>query len=596
MKIKRNTSFAKPNENNKSVKLVLDITTMDILCRYVLSSSSFIKTTHLVNLRKFISALEPSTYINEPEKQKRIDFLFKAIEAKIDYHLTDIMMIMTHIGGGLTYPIDFIDLDNVELNKNELMWVNQLISESIQYQFLYDKIPDIQDICTRFNATDIMHRGNVVREFEQLIDSLKNDFRHSRINDNSVDMTFSLREGIFEDCITDVYNLVTNPNRRLICGMQGLNQLVGGGFESGRVYMLFGIGGIGKSLTLINLLTQIKKYNKNFRCKDPTKRPCVVLLTMENTVVETITRLFSMSDPNNGQMGDYTLQEVLRILREQGQLVLNDDSPIDIIIKYKANKSVDTSFMYTVCEDLEDEGYEVICFVQDHVKRIRSIYRSPDLRIELGDIVNEMKAFAAEKDIPVISVSHLNRDAVKIIEDNAAKGANSDVTRKLGMSNTGESLLMIDNLDCGMIINLDFDADGNRYLCYNLIKMRDKVERDYICQPFIYGSTIRLVEDVGSIPMFKESLHVAPGLSRNASIRTSSANAVVNIDNIFTDTQSNSFSNASYNFNFNEDEDEDPAVGKYGHPVMSPIYSIEKPDLSLLDDMKAKLQNIRQAV
>ena len=70
----------------------------------------------------------------------------------------------------------------------------------------------------------------------------------------------------------------------------------------------------------------------------------------------------------------------------------------------------------------------------------------------------------------------------------------------------------------------------------------------------------------------------------------------LNIDNIFTDTQSNSFSNASYNFNFNEDEDEDPAVGKYGHPVMSPIYSIEKPDLSLLDDMKAKLQNIRQAV
>ena len=75
---------------------------------------------------------------------------------------------------------------------------------------------------------------------------------------------------------------------------------------------------------------------------------------------------------------------IVRKLREEGELVLNDDSPIDIVIKYKANKSVDTSYLYTLVDDLEDDGYEVICLVQDHVKRIRSIYNSPDLRIELG--------------------------------------------------------------------------------------------------------------------------------------------------------------------------------------------------------------------
>lgn len=597
MKIKRNTGYAKSVEN-RPIKLVLDINTLDIMCRYVLSSSSFLKVTHLVNLRKLISVLDKSTYEKDPEKNKRIDFLIKALEAKIDYHLTDINMIMTHIGGGLTFTVDFIDFNNIELNKNELMWVNQLISETLQYQFIYDRMPQLQDIITRFNASDYLHRGGIVKEFEAMVDSLKNDFRHSKINDNSIDMTFSLREGIFEDCVTDVYNMVTNPNRRLICGMQGLNELVGGGFESGRVYMLFGIGGVGKSLTLLNLMTQMKKYNKNYKCKDPTKRPCIVLLTMENTVVETITRLFSMSDPNSGQMGDYTVQEVINILRQYGQLVLNDDSPIDIIIKYKPNKSVDTSYMYTMCDDLEDDGYEVICFIQDHVKRIRSVYNSPDLRIELGDIVNEMKAFAAEKDIPVISVSHLNRDAIRVIEDGAAKGANADITRKLGMSNIGESILMADNLDCGIIINLDFDQDGNRYLCYSLVKMRDKVARDYICQPFVFGSTIMLVEDVGTIPMFKESLHMAPSLNhRNTSIRTTTANNVVNIGNLFNDDimDSGSFSNARMPFDLNEIDSDITAEDKYGHPIESPIYYVDasKPDMSKLDPLKAKLMGMK---
>ena len=31
-----------------------------------------------------------------------------------------------------------------------------------------------------------------------------------------------------------------------------------------------------------------------------------------------------------------------------------------------------TGYLYTLVEDLEDEGYETICLFQDHVKRIRS--------------------------------------------------------------------------------------------------------------------------------------------------------------------------------------------------------------------------------
>ena len=73
---------------------------------------------------------------------------------------------------------------------------------------------------------------------------------------NINDVTFSLRDGAFESAITDTYNIVTSPSRRLMTGMQGLNEMVGGGFESGRVYMFLGTSGVGKSVTLLNLLYQ----------------------------------------------------------------------------------------------------------------------------------------------------------------------------------------------------------------------------------------------------------------------------------------------------------------------------------------------------
>ena len=535
---------------------------------------------HLVNLRKLLSIIDYSTYENDPDKVKRVNFLMKALEARLDNNINDRDIILTYINGGLSFPIDFLDYNRIDLSKDEILWVHNLISETLQYQFIYNSIDDIQDICTRFKTSDFANRGRIVDEFEQIIDSLKNEFRHSRINDNSIDMVFSLREGVFQSAVTDTWNLITNPSRRLITGMQGLNEMTGGGFESGRVYMLLGTSGVGKSITLLNLIYQIKRYNAHYKPKDPTKTPCIVLLTMENTVVETITRLFDLVIEGSHGMANYGVNDVINMLRSQGELVLNDSSPIDIVIKYKANKSVDTSYLYTLCDDLDDDGYEVICLVQDHVKRIRSIYGNSDVRLELGDVVNELKVFAAYKDIPVITNSHLNRDAARILEE-AARKANQDAGKLLGKSNIGESMLMIDNLDCAMIITLDFDKEENRYMTFNLIKMRDKTARTYIAQPFNPGSTIRLMEDMGGIPQFKESIHTAPEIKKSSIIKMTGASSMFNnindvIEITDEDVQNNSFSSQKYTLDQNS----------YNPSIIKPIEFMIDKDLNMKNDIQ----------
>lgn len=489
------------------VKINLDEKAYSILCKYVLQDSSIVRMEHLVNLRKILTIIDRASYQNNPEIVKRVYFIDKCLEARLSYNLTDRDMILLHANGGLEFKVDFLDYDNLTMSNDEVLWCHRMVSQVLQYYFIDNNVDTLQDIITRFKTTEYGNRGNIIEELENEIDILKNGFRQAKTESNINDVTFSLQEGVFESAVTDTYNIVTSPSRRLRTGMQGLNEMTGGGFESGRVYMFLGASGIGKSVTLLNLLYQLKIYNTKYKPKDPTKRPCVVLLTMENTVVETLTRLFDMVIDNSHGMQNYDLEEVLRLLRTQGQLNITESSPIDIVIRYKANKSVNTSYLYTLYDNLEDQGYEPICILQDHIKRIRSVDANTDIRIELGDTVNEFKVFASDKQIPVITVSHLNRDATKIIEDAARRG-NQDNGKLLGKSNIGESLLMIDNIDCAIILTKDYDKFGNCYMTFNRVKMRDKgSKRSYIAQPFMPGNEIRLIEDIYGPAQFKESIH-----------------------------------------------------------------------------------------
>lgn len=520
MVINKNNIGKRLNKNASQYKINLDMQTYNILCKYILQDVRLIRMEHLVNLRKLLSMVDSSSYENNPDIVKRVNFLYKALEARLDYNLTDYDLILTHINGGLSFKVDFLDYDHIIMDKSNVNYCHKIVEDTLKYAFFYAASNKLQEVITQFKSAEISNRANIVREAEAVIDNIKQEFRKCHIEENINDVFFSLTDDIFKSAVTDTYNMITNPSRRLFTGMQGLNQMLGGGFESGRVYMFLGVAGVGKSLTLLNLINQIKKYNTAVRAKDPTKTPCIVLLTMENTVVETITRLFDMVIDNSKGMGNYDLEDVIYRLKTEGGLTITESSPLDIVIRYKANRSVSTDYLYTLYDDILDLGKEPVCFIQDHIKRIRSIDGSQDLRIELGDIVNEFKVFAAEKDIPLITVSHLNRDATRILEESARKG-NQDNGRLIGKSNTGESLLMIDNLDCGITITRDFDKDKNSYMTFHRIKMRDKSSVfDYMAQPFLIDNPIRLVEDVGGLPQYKESLH-AVKLNNQTSVKFS---------------------------------------------------------------------------
>lgn len=604
------TKKIKTPKVKKTVSLNLPLRSFRILARYSVTVSNLIRLNHLSNLKKFLNLLNPQVYINDPNKTHYVEFIKKALEVRMDYKITDQDIMIDHILGTLDFKPDFIDPNNIDrflLTTNEIKWANEMIEHNIKFAFAYMAAPDFLTVCTAITKTEYEGKGHLIDDFEVLVNDTHSKFRKSRVSTNNVDMVFSLRDGVFEEVVGETYDLLTNPSRKLVTGMQGFNEMINGGFESGRVYMLLGITNVGKSVTLLNLMYQIRKYNKHYKPKDPTKQPCIVMLTMENSVVETIDRLFDLVTSSSG-MENFTKEEVINKLRVDGELKLTNDSPIDMVIRYKANRTVDTTFLYDMCEDMEDDGYEVIGVIQDHVKRIRSSEYTPDLRIELGNVVNEFKSFAVEKDIPFITVSHLNREAARTVEQDKARATPTDITMQLGMSNTGESFLMLDNLDLGIIINLDYDDEGNKYMVFNLTKKRVKTDLTYIAQPFVYGSGIRLLEDLDTPPMYKTYLHMNKMINgRQPSVRTTSSNVLSTINDIIstgTSKKDNTFSDSNSVYTLNEpvvmddsvDEldnmnDPNPQITKPN--VIVPIFFMSEPqnklDLNDLESIRAAL-------
>lgn len=490
-------------KTDKRIPINYDIKVLDLMCAYTASENAYIKKSGLINLRNLVHLLDMDLYINDPEKMKRLNFIKKGLEGRLSAGLKSTTTIVQYANGSI---IDTSTYDpSLLLSTEELDWLDQNVSESLKYVYLYDDADRLYDLLTRFKSGDFKDRASIVAQLEEEISSMMTAFRRVKVESSSQAM-FSLRDDRFDPVISDIYERAINPNRKLFTGMQGMNMMTNGGFEARRVYGFFGITGVGKSFTLLNIAYQIKKYNKYYKAKDPTKIPVIVILTMENDVDETVKRLYSIATGSGpDEFKSLPLEEVKRRLKEDGELYLTDDSPIDIVIKYQPSGTVDTSYMYSLTEELEDDGYEVVAFIQDHLKKIRSAnYKNVDLRVELGEVINEFKAFAVIKDIPVITCSHLNRDACAKLEA-ASQSSKADLTRMLGKANIGESMLILDNIDFAFLINTEYDNAGNKYLCIADVKHRDYVPLEYMAQPFESG--IKLQEDFyAEAPVFRETL------------------------------------------------------------------------------------------
>lgn len=478
---------------------------LDTINSYILSKNNAIHRTGLYNLNKLLNTLDESIFAKDNLRLEKFKFAKEALKIKLEKRLSNRDLILSELR--MNMDVDWI-IDNPkylhEVATEEVYWIEGLIGTCLNNIYIDSNIMQWKLAVEEYENANYKDKTKYATNIREKMKECMTQFRKNDIDNDAINTEFRLSE--LDSSLPDIHKQITRPSFKLATGMMGLNGMLAGGFEGGRVYGYFGLSGEGKTLSLVNTLWQIRKYNSKYECKDKTKKPCIVLLTMENFVREVVCALYEIICRTN-ELREVSIDEALENFKKNG-FKITTENPIDIVIKFKPINSVDTNYLYNITDRLEDEGYEVIAFLEDYVKRIRPVDRVGDSYEDYGAIINEFKTFATLKQIPVITASQLNREAIKAIEE--ARASNKkDLLNRISKANIGESVKIDENIDCTILIVPVIDNNGNKWMGMKLAKHRYKIytQQTMLYQPFYQGSEISMYCDVyDTKPAFRESL------------------------------------------------------------------------------------------
>ena len=485
----------------------IDITTLDMTIQFLYKEGALRTRKALTNIDKLFKSLDLTIYT---EKDVELTNRIWIIERTLDGLLREGLVQEEFVKNYCKLDSECDDykasiLDQLtsakrQINYDESKYLLKQIDERLAFGYTVTLKHIVQELFSLLDESDPRSYRQLQDDLYQIANSIINIKR--RTNSLGADQTFSLQEDVFETVLFDSMKKLNNRNRIFITGIRHLNTFLAPGYMSGRLYTYLAFPGGGKSQILLKTAWDIKKYNGGIECKNPDHRPAVLMITMENSIEETVERIFNMVSSDD-DIRNYSPKQVKKMLKRDG-LTITDKDNIDIIIKYYPNRSIDTTDLYGIIQDLDDEGVEVVALILDYLKRIKPAEKGQNEKEELKNITNELKDLATYWDIPVISAQQLNRTASAIV-DAAIQAKKSDVTKLVGRDGVAGAWEIIENSDVVIIINREKKLGSDEvYMTFKLLKRRyrssdndDKLrELEYFNHPYAKGSTIRLVDDV----------------------------------------------------------------------------------------------------
>lgn len=417
------------------------------------------------NVKKLFDAFDPSTYQTDYEKEYRVFLVKNLSKCILENNVDTKLEIITLVSFDGKFAVDcnnlLLHLKEEELTDKELISADKLVSKKLQLAAINAIAePFISAITALKDSTfedfdDAMSKCEI---FSYKLNKTLAEVRDSTIRQKNT-ISFENTSAVLAD-LDVIIKDAKNPAKKVRTGLQCMNLLLNGGFESGRSYCVLGVAKGWKSGFLLNTCIWAKKYN-NLVSKDPNKRPIILYLTLENSKKETEQRLITYAmGPKAKQIKELTKEEIGVALQNAGIINRPDDPATTptIMVQYAKPKSMSPNDINIYIDDLAKEGKEVVFLVVDYLKRLKANERNKEARIEYGNIADELTTMAKDLDIPVVFAMQLNREAIKMFTDSEDNfTATLQNIKKINSSNIGESIDVVQNVDAVFSVALVSD-------------------------------------------------------------------------------------------------------------------------------------------
>ena len=307
------------------IKYKMDITFLNMLICYIFTKSRIITKANLLSIRKFFDYLDTDIYATNVSLYARVVFIKKALECILSKGTERKDLILDYCRLENDQETQNI-IDNIDkygqLSANEIKMVNKSISDRLKYAYLIFYKEILRDLFMRVDQNEFESLNEANDIIKAALSSFMNDIRKTENNVST--NVFTLRDDIMDMYLSELVKKATDPTLTLQTGIRYLNDMLSPGFAPGRLYLWLGITGGYKSSILLQCARWIKLYNKiTPRRKEPSATPTVLLISTENSVEETVIRLFNMC-ASDKPINEFTPEQAIELMKKTGHMTLKD--------------------------------------------------------------------------------------------------------------------------------------------------------------------------------------------------------------------------------------------------------------------------------
>ena len=495
-------------KDNLTIQIPINLKQFELFIGTALTYNEYVNKQLIRKIAELATNIDKTMYEDDIELASRLWFLKAILKYRIKNGLktSDELIEAVRVSGKFEEEIDTIiecindnwyEEDN-GLDRESILYVDELVSDILQFSFIFEYQDIVDDLSIRLRSGDY---GDSIHDFcdsyRTTITNLYTAFKKAETISKESENDFSSNDSSLEIAVGRSLKQLNSPSNKLKTSIRMKNEMLNGGYESGRFYLILGLQGGGKSVELAQIAMDFKHYNKDL-VLEGGKKPVILFITQENSIRETIERFWSFYMGNSDDFKSHSLEEAMKILNEKGF-----SKGTEMLVKYRSSKSISTTDVDAMIEEIEEDGdRKVIAVIHDYLKRIRSSQYSKNIGNnyeEMGAVADEWTVIAKQHDIVVVSAMQFNRNALQKIEE-AMKKDKADPLKTLGTSDIGESVKILDNSDVIYSIHRKPNPlNGEMMISYKLMKYRGKRSADapeYFSHPFEENNTMKLKPDL----------------------------------------------------------------------------------------------------
>lgn len=228
---------------------------------------------------------------------------------------------------------------------------------------------------------------------------------------------------------------VRSADKVILTGIRGLNTLLSPGYLSGCLYVYAGLPGNYKSGILLKSHVDTLRFNEHLKNTTNGKTPISMYISMENTMAQTVRRLWSLLFPT-ADMSMFSVDEITEMINN----TLTEKGMRSVILYY-GYREKSTADLANIIRSYNDENNEVVAVHLDYIKRIRpgrtDAAATANEKAELNAIMNELKLICSQFNIPIVTGHQLNREAARMVDETIRNGGFNKTDQALSRSQIG---------------------------------------------------------------------------------------------------------------------------------------------------------------